>query len=155
MSAFTVAPITTELRPKRGARQSDTIGQVYTRILNIKIAAGSASGDTGALSAYIPSGTHVLGAYIKCDTANTNSTTVELKATTSPNAVFVAATAPAATGWTVATVTTAGVALLGADDTITITLGVGASPAVVWNVQVLLVCAEIDFASNTYSTYSV
>ena len=154
MSAFTTAPVTTEKRPERGARQSDTIGAVYTRALNICIAAASASANTGALTAKLPAGTCVLAAYLKSDVTNTNSMTVELKATTSPNAVFVAATAPVATGWTPAVVTTAGVGLLGLDDTITITLGVGASPATAINVSVLLVCAEIGITASTYSTFT-
>lgn len=155
MSAFATLPVCTEKRPKRGARQSDTIGGVYTRILNIKIAAGSLSGDAGVVSGLtLPSGTVVLAAYIKSDVTNSNSTTIQLKATTSPSAVFVAATAPVATGWTVATVTTAGVGLLLADDTVTCTLGVGNSPATDMNVQVALVLAEIDFAASTYTTLS-
>ena len=155
MSAFATTPVVTEKRPARGARQSDTIGSVYTRAFNIKFAAGALSGDTGAISLTLPSGTLILGAYYKCDSTNTNSTTVELKATTSPNAVFAAATAPVATGWVKAANTTPSVALLGVDDTVTVTLGTGNSPATPWTVSVMLVCAEIDFAASGQTTFAI
>jgi hypothetical protein len=151
MSAFTTTPVLIEKKVAKGARQSDTIGSVYTRMLNIKMVSG-ASGDTIDTGVKMLAGTVVLAAYIKCSETNTNSTTVQLKATTSPSAVFVAATAPVATGWTLAVVTTGGVGLLGLDDTITLTLGVGATPAS-WNVQVALVCAEIDVVP-TPTTYT-
>lgn len=151
MAAFSTAPVCKERRAAKIGLQRDTIGGVVTRPFNIFFAGGEAAGGAGIVNVKIPSGCVVLAAAIKCAEANANSTKVELKTTTT-GAIFLAATAPANTGWTTAAVTTPLATPAGVDEDVTATLSVGNIPAGGLTVQVSLICASIDHAQSSYQT---
>lgn len=131
-----------------------TVGGVYVRTFTFTIPANTGATDTCAVPAssfVLPAGTVVLSCTTKANTTNTNSTQIALKATTS-TAVFAAATAWVADTWVTQAVTTPLAAVV--DDTITVTLSVGAAPATATTVQVSLVLAAIGSPAVAYTTYT-
>jgi hypothetical protein len=153
MAAFGTTPTASDKKVTRNATQATAIGGVYTRIINLKFTTAEAASGAGLINAYIPAGTHVLGAYILTDATNTNATTVALSAGAK---VFVAATAPVKDTWTAATVTNADANMgLASDVQITATLGAQAGGFVVCNVQVALICASLGTSPAVYTTFTI
>ena len=154
MAAFVTT--VTEKKERINTPANMTVGGVYVRTFNFTIPALTGATDTCAVpssSFVIPAGTVILSTTTMANTTNTNSTTIALKATTS-TAIFGAATAWVKDTPVTQAVTTPLVAPL-ADDTITVTLAVGAAPATDTTVTVSIVCAAIGVATAGLPTFTI
>lgn len=151
--AFTATNIK-ELKPSRGARQSDTIGELFTKTFSFTIPAGSTATTSELAAIKLPANACILGVYSKSDIASTANATVAYSTTTGSK-VFGAAAAMVAANTTTQhtphTVTTAACTPAG-ESTVTVTLAATESNAV--NITTTIVGFVLDAVTAPYTTFS-
>ena len=153
--AFTPTNIK-DLKPVRGARQSDTIGQLFTRTFSFTIPAGTTA-TTGELTGItLPANMCVTGCHTKSSLASTANSTVAFSTTTGAK-VFGAATALVASNTTTQhtphAVTTPAATPAG-DSTVTVTIGT-ATEANAVNVTCTVVGYSLDATVAPFTTFTV
>ena len=146
-----------ERKSARGGRQSDTVGELYTKTFSFTVPAATQNAAAELTAVKLPANLYVLATLVESDTASTDANCTLALSSTTGTKVFGAATALVAANTTVravASTITAPLATLANESTVTATWGANAQ-STACNVTVTIAGFVTGSAASTYSTFTI
>lgn len=149
--AFTPTSVT-NLKPKRGGTQFDTVGEVATKSFSFVIPAGSTATTAELTAIKLPANAVITGFWQKANVASTANSTLAFKTTTA-NLTFANATA-LTTSWAKVSGANDTTVYTTAEDTVTAVIGTATEAnAVTVTATIAYLCLGTESAS--YSTFTI